>query len=181
MRDIDKEPRPFPKTPGTISESSLRFLGNFERLGWFSIKNPDFRGLFLPKPDFDLLLKLPYVSGDVIDEIHKAILAYEQNTEKIERGEKVTTLPLIPYRYKEDQVVRVGFGYPAELAPIHHRLTNVIICEMLNNPDQGMGFRNAKSVIQIVRDNLDVLNTLFGSSLELKQRNGIYFLALKTA
>lgn len=189
----------FPAIPGAISRQTLEAIENFEMLGWFSLKEKDLQGLFIPEPKMGDLEHLQDMNNQAIAEIQRAIKTYEQNRGKTNTG-KVPKQELSPYvervkikdKEKEEIHIRVGTTTPEVFALIPDRFSRIIISSLMKpgarmTADEIYGhFRKTrksrkvnieKAMKTVVQDNVDVLNALFGFAKVVKKDRGFYYFA----
>lgn len=220
MKPIDREPIPFSRTPGTVSERTLKILiENAEKLGWHSIKDSSLQGAFIPIPstvkivlgefagspqravkegmiEIELRHKRMKIQGGGFDqeakeEVQRAILQYELN--RI-RSQKTPHQELYVHTNDGQKFVaiRTGENPVPNLAPIPHLFSTLVIASLIDSPNFSFSVDDAyeisgrrkpdtggsiKDLIEILKDNLDVMDKLFGFGKRLRFQDGVYYAA----
>lgn len=215
MRDIDSEPRPFPRIPGTISEKTLKVLIKNARIqGWHSLADEALQRAFIPRLDTVKFVLSEYardgqraieealreinfreytpIGGgfdeEGLEEMQRAILQYELNKMRGERREVPYGRPTIHIYDPQEFVIGIGHT-DAMLAPIFHKFSSRMIVHIMDNPDLKFDDNDAydilrtlnpnfrgrvKDQIDILKENLDVMDTLFAFGKRIRFENGAY-------
>lgn len=176
--EYEQRPPGAPRT--TVTPAAWRFFSSFEDRGWYSLRYPDLRGLFLPKPN-DLLLTLPGASLGAIVEVQDLY----RTLDRTEAG-------FVPER--KDLVGRKGVVTvrgEQELPPVPHRFSIAILSPFLENPllkltsDEIFAiwrktYPERRLMIGIqgemkkVAENIGILRSLQLLPFRLKNENGVY-------
>lgn len=170
--------------PGTLSSQGYSaFSKNAELMGWKSLIDQSFRIFLDTNPRS--LLRLPQFNERVLEELRRALQAFEKNKKKPIEEPKM----LIGYGDINNPRIRVGQSFPQVFAPIPHRISNVIVSDYLRDlqadsienlylslemfPPTTQAWEKEESTI---KENLEVMDVLFGFGKQLRSENGVYFL-----
>jgi hypothetical protein len=118
-----------------------------------------------------------FLDGE-IKQVLRAILQYSVNKAVIIRGGKLKekfnlkTPPSTRPSILKGRIIRVGVPYkvlhPEHFAPVPDPISSQVIASMVGFPDENTPRDLTPNQLKTVEDNIDVVNTLFGSDLNLK-------------